>query len=132
MKQFNNVLLVDDDRIANFVTEKLLRKMKVSDDIQVALNGEEALEIIKTLQINNQCCPGLILLDINMPVMDGLEFINQFSNSSIKDKLHCKIVMLTTSTNPKDLEALDKKGIKHIINKPLTSEKFVKVLLDIN
>ena len=128
MKKLSHILLIDDDKITNFITEKLLRKMKISEEIRVALNGKEALELIKERCKNNLCCPDLILLDINMPVMDGFEFLHQFHNSDLKNSQASNVVMLTTSTSPRDIEALKERGIHHLINKPVTEEKMIKVL----
>ncbi|MDO1452031.1 response regulator [Rhodocytophaga aerolata] len=63
-----------------------------------------------------------MLLDINMPVMDGFEFLDAFANLEITQKESVVIVMLTTSLNPKDMDRLKEAPIQGFLNKPLTEE----------
>lgn len=72
MQKLTSTLLVDDDETTNFVNEMLLKDMGVTEQILTAHNGQEALELILERCENNEC-PSLILLDINMPVMNGFE-----------------------------------------------------------
>lgn len=71
MKKLNCVLLVDDDITTNFLNESLIEEMDIAKQIMVAQNGKEALELIERYFNEESSCPQLILLDINMPVMDG-------------------------------------------------------------
>ena len=75
--KLNCILLVDDDEATNFINTALLKKAKVTNRIEVALNGLEALDYLQTHMHENrrQYFPEIIFLDINMPVMDGWEFI---------------------------------------------------------
>ena len=129
MQKLNHILLVDDDTINNFINEKLLKKLDCANRISVKLNGEEALNFLREECIPNpELCPELILLDINMPVMDGFEFLERYKTLNFPNKGSVIIVMLTTSTNPNDTERLNKAGISGYINKPLTEEK-IKILM---
>jgi CheY-like chemotaxis protein len=91
--------------------------------VLIAYNGKEALELI-----HNACesalCPELILLDINMPVMNGFEFLKAYQGLEFPHKQSVVIVMLTTSLNPQDMEQIDELPlkIKGNLNKPLTEE----------
>jgi CheY-like chemotaxis protein len=129
MRKLNHILLVDDDTINNFINEKLLKKLDLSHKISVTLNGEEALTFLKNVCQDPATCPELILLDINMPVMDGFEFLERYKNLSFPNKGSVIIVMLTTSTNPNDTEKLNQAGISGYINKPLTEDK-IKGLIE--
>lgn len=123
------ILLVDDDNINNFINLKILKKIQASDKVQTALNGEEALDYIKEFCPTNQrCCPQLIFLDINMPVMNGFEFLQTYNRLEFNNKAGIKIVVLTTSTNQKDIDKIRELGIQNFINKPLTEEKVKEVL----
>lgn len=129
MRKLNHILLVDDDTINNFINEKLLKKLNCAQRISVKLNGEEALIFLKEECISSpDTCPDLILLDINMPVMDGFEFLERYKSLSFPNKSSVIIVMLTTSTNPNDTERLNKSGIGGYINKPLTEEKILNLM----
>src|SRR5690554_1519933 len=119
MYKFNNVLLVDDDYISNFIADHLLNKHKICKSITIARNGDEAL---KYLQDENNPFPELILLDINMPVMDGFEFIGAFQRYNM-DRSKTKIVIYTTAYNKEDFELLNEIGFHDFIIKPLNEEK---------
>lgn len=128
MKKLKSVLLVDDDSINNFINERLIKKMDLTEEVNISLNGKEALEYLKKRSEEGKPSPELILLDINMPVMDGFEFLEAFQKLEIPDKNSIIIVMLTTSTNPSDTERLENTGVEGYINKPLTEQKLRDVL----
>ena len=126
---FNSILLVDDDHVNNFVTEQLIRKSGIAKDIKAVRNGEEALTYLSE-EINY--CPDLILLDINMPEMDGINFLKNFKKMVLDKSI--KIILLTSSVNPKDKEKLNSLGYQDIMMKPFSAEKlyslFNKNLID--
>jgi len=123
MDKINCILLVDDDETTNFVNQLMLEHMEVTDQVLVAYNGREALTLIQ-----QQCCPTLILLDINMPVMNGFEFMEAYEQLELPHKQSVVVVMLTTSLNPKDMERLKEMSIQGVLNKPLT-EEMVQMML---
>ncbi|MDO1451338.1 response regulator [Rhodocytophaga aerolata] len=127
MKKFSCILLVDDDKATNFANRLLLEDMDVTEKIMVALNGKEAIEIIGKACLTGSC-PELILLDVNMPVMNGFEFLEAYSKLDIAQKQSVVILMLTTSLNPKDVDRLKQAPIQGFLNKPLT-EQMVSELL---
>jgi CheY-like chemotaxis protein len=120
---FKSILLVDDDHVNNFITERLLRKSGIAKEIRAVRNGEEALTYLSE-EINY--CPDLILLDINMPEMDGINFLKNFKKM-VLDK-NIRIVLLTSSVNPKDREKLIALGYNDIMLKPFTEEKLDQIL----
>lgn len=128
MSKLNSILLVEDDSITNFINERLLRKLEVADDIKIASNGLEALALIQNSVQSSQNPPTLIFLDINMPVMDGFEFLSEFKMLSLPNKQDVVVVVLTTSTNLSDIEKLKGSGNTDFINKPLTKEKVQSVI----
>lgn len=123
MVKFKSVLLVDDDYISNFIADHLLNKLSVCENVNFARNGDEALKFLK------ECTefPDLILLDINMPVMDGFEFIETFRALNM-DKNKTRIIIYTASFNQKDIELLKSIGFSDFIVKPLTEEKLLNIL----
>jgi CheY-like chemotaxis protein len=126
MPHFNSILLVDDDYVNNFVTERLLKKSDIAKEIKAVRNGEEALTFLSE-EINYT--PDLILLDINMPEMDGINFLKNF-RKMVLDK-NIKIVLLTSLANPNDREKLAGLGYSDIIIKPFTEEKLLHILKDV-
>jgi CheY-like chemotaxis protein len=127
MKKIDLVLLVEDDPITNYINSRLINKAGITGDVQVALNGEDALALIQERIQNNQSCPDLIFLDINMPVMDGFEFLERFRKLDFPNKDKVVIVMLTTSTHIKDMDKLGSFGNSELIGKPLNHEKLLAV-----
>jgi len=134
-KKISKILLVDDDEVSNFYHEYLLRdKLNFEGELPVCLNGKEALNYIANSnpfsgEENNYSTPDLVLLDINMPVMDGFEFMEEFAK--IKDEVKCRIVicMLTSSLNYQDrIKILEIGGIDHFMNKPLKEERLFEII----
>jgi len=106
-RKLNCVLLVDDDFATNFINKKLIQKTNITHHIQVALNGKEAIDYLcKQGKFGSSAGefpqPQLILLDINMPIMDGWEFIEAYKNLDIENKEEIVVVMLSSSFNPAD------------------------------
>jgi CheY-like chemotaxis protein len=129
MRKINCTLLVDDDQITNFINRRLINKLDLAEKVATVTNGEEALEYVKDYcMLNNECCPDLILLDINMPVMNGLEFLKEYNNLEFENKRKVLVVMLSTSNNPKDLEKVQGFNVDDFISKPLTEEKLLTVI----
>jgi CheY-like chemotaxis protein len=128
MKKLNTVLLIDDDKITNFINQRLIEGLNVTENVTALLNGKEAIDYIKESTSQKKPLPDLILLDINMPVMDGFEFVDSFK--SLQHDKKVTIVMLTTSSNEKDIEKIsDNSEISGYINKPLTKQKVQDVIL---
>lgn len=125
--RLNSVLLVDDDKINNYINERLIKKLNFSESIKVVTNGQEAIEYLEGELSLDRPLPQLILLDINMPVMDGFEFIEAFKK--IKYNQRVVIVVLTTSTNYKDIEKINNaEEVAGYINKPLTEQKLLEAI----
>lgn len=127
MGKLNCILLIDDDEITNFINLNLLEDLQMASQIEITTNGKEALEFLEK-NYQETSCPELILLDINMPMLDGFEFLEQFQKLDLKNKDKAKMVVLTTSNNPKDIEKLQEYGVENLINKPLTKEKLENLI----
>ncbi|TGD82913.1 response regulator [Hymenobacter wooponensis] len=124
-------LLVDDDPTTNFLNRKLLEKMGFADQVMVALNGRDALQILdKHCQDNSETCPSLLFLDVNMPLMDGFEFLTAYQKLSLAERNAIVIVMLTTSVHPRDLQRLEQLPVAGFLSKPLTEDKVKQVLAE--
>jgi CheY-like chemotaxis protein len=129
MQKIKSVLLVDDDNINNFINERLIKKLELANNVNIASNGEEALLFLKeNLTNQDSSIPQLILLDINMPVMDGFEFLKEYEKLSFPNKNNIVITMLTTSTNPGDMEKFNNSGVSSYVNKPLTEPKLLDIM----
>jgi CheY-like chemotaxis protein len=114
-------MLVDDNEHDNFFHERTIKKVDASIVVIKMKSGDEALDYLKQTIENTH--PDLILLDINMPGMNGWEFLEQYNLLTQKMQSHALIVMLTTSSSPVELRrALSHKLINDYIIKPLTEE----------
>lgn len=121
-------MLVDDDDISNFVTKDAIAEAGITEEIFIAMNGEEGLKILEEKVKEKSLRPMLVFLDINMPVMDGFEFLESYSGmpEEIQDSTH--IVMLTSSTDDEDVRRAKLHTISGYIPKPLTKEKLEEVI----
>lgn len=127
MKKLNSILLVEDDEAINFISQMVIKKLDCANHVQVAWNGADALDYIK--QCGEQACepPELILLDINMPGLNGWEFLEEYCK--LKQKEQVVVVMLTTSLNPDDKKRADSNPvIAAFKNKPLTPAVMEEIL----
>jgi len=118
---FNRIILVDDDEISNFLSISLIRKIDPEIEIIPFRNGKEALDYLKNEGLSKRKS-NLILLDIRMPVMNGFEFLEEVRNTNLKIKDSMRVVMLSSSDNPRDLEKAKSFEVLGYINKPLKEE----------
>jgi CheY-like chemotaxis protein len=119
MTQFEAIFLVDDDPINNLINKRLLTKTGISYNIQEFLGGEEALARLKVAPESDRL---LIFLDINMPVLNGWEFLNRY----LKDFPNRKdrIIILSSSIDFQDRQrAQEYQIVSGFLEKPLTLEK---------
>ena len=129
MPKLSSVLLVDDDPTNNFLNERLLKRLAVTEHITVAENGQEALTVIRQASTAPQpSYPALILLDIQMPVMNGIEFLQAYQLLPLAQRHATTVVVLTTSLDPRDLTRLEALPAAGRITKPLTLEKLDAML----
>jgi len=124
-KQLNCVLLVDDNEDDNFYHELILRETGAAQQIQIAETGHSALDFLQ----QTSAAPELIFLDINMPRMNGWEFLERYKKLKIDQKANVVIIMLTTSLNPEDARrAKTIPEIDDFESKPLTPEMIKKIM----
>jgi len=122
-----NILFVEDDAIEVMMFVRVLQKIGINHRLMEASNGEEALAILKAKEF----IPDIILLDLNMPKLNGIEFLKivKFDEES----KHIPVIIFTTSNNHKDIATCYKIGISGYIIKPLKYEDYlvlVKKTLD--
>jgi CheY-like chemotaxis protein len=126
------ILFIDDDEPTNFLNKLLVEEMDCAEHVQVVTSGTEALEYLTgtgCFSNNGHPRPDLIFLDINMPGMDGWEFLQHYQKLPSNQKANIVMVMLTTSLNPDDEKTAQKNiEIAGFENKPLQPEVIKKIL----
>jgi CheY-like chemotaxis protein len=127
------VMLIDDNEIDNLINQKMIESINLAENIFVHSGAKSALEYLRNIEKiktgSENFLPQLIFLDIDMPLMDGFQFIDEFEKLSDSTKKYCKVILLTSSLDPKDI-AKSKKNtyILKYLNKPLTQENLKKLV----
>ncbi|MBC3538704.1 response regulator [Rufibacter sediminis] len=130
MKKIKSILLIEDDEITNFLNQTVIEETGVAEEIIVALNGLEGLSYLQRLQSPDDF-PSLILLDINMPVLDGFSFLEEYYRLPLVEDTSTKIVVLSTSSNSSDMNQMRSLGITTCLQKPLNEKDFRKVVAEL-
>jgi CheY-like chemotaxis protein len=119
-KQLKNILLIDDNFNDNFFHERAIKKVDPTITVIAKNSGPDALEYLKSKQ---NLKPDLILLDINMPGMNGWDFLQKYILLDKEAQSDAPIMMLTTSENPDDIKKVQSFSIlADYFSKPLTKE----------
>jgi len=118
------ILFIDDDLITLMLCKMVISKASFSKEIATAKNGEEALKYFDTLKTTHSINkPQLIFLDLNMPVMNGWEFLDSFNTEEYAEFQKTKIVILSSTIDPADLERSKKYPmVIDFLSKPITKE----------
>lgn len=121
------ILLVEDDQVDVMTVKRALKEIRVINPIVNLENGEEAL---KYLRDSGRVKPCIILLDLNMPVMNGIEFLHEMkSDDSLK---RIPVVVLTTSEEQQDKVRSFDLGVAGYIAKPVSYRQFVEIMRTFN
>ena len=112
-----NILLVEDDTLDVMDARRTLGRMDILYKMHVVKNGEEALEYLSELKQTGADKPDIILLDLNMPKMNGIEFLTHIRQ--IEDWKDTKVFIITTSEEKEDKELAQSLGVSGYIVKPL-------------
>lgn len=130
---FSNVMLIDDSEMDNFINQNVIEAARFSERIYTTTNGLSALEFLTNLLVNKETLPtmvpDIIFVDLNMPLMNGFQFIKKFYELPKELKGNCKIVILTSSLNPSDQETAREIN-KDIVflHKPLTTTSLTSII----
>jgi len=122
-----NLLVIDDDDINIFIIKKIVEKTGYNIEMSAKSNGKQAVDYLSDLISTNQTLPDLILIDINMPVMNGWEFVEAYQTMGITKTVD--LYILSSSVYENDIEKTKSyKIVKGFISKPLSMERLVELI----
>ena len=124
-----NVFIIDDDKLFVFLTKKTISTTHIEADISEFNDGQEALDYLREVAGDNERLPDVILLDLSMPIMDGWEFLEEYSQIAPTITKKIKLYIFSSSISPHDIErAKNISVVTDFIIKPLFKEKFIEMI----
>ncbi len=127
MSKFDLTYIIDDDPIFVIVLKKLLAKMNVFKEVKNLKNGLDALNDLKDVNAEKKNFPDVIFLDLNMPVLDGWQFLEELEKTPFKDKLNIYVVSSTIDTR-EIVKCENYESVRNFISKPTNSDDLNKAL----
>lgn len=129
MKKIDMACIIDDDPIFIFGIKKIMELVGFCESLMVFRNGKEALNNLKSIISTNEKLPDVILLDLNMPILDGWQFLEEFTQIPCKKEI--VIYVVSSSVDPEDLLRVKScSKVSGYIVKPVTIERMKEVLRD--
>lgn len=124
MKTISNMTLIDDDEVFVFLTKKAIERTHL-----VEFNGLDAIDFLRENSNNVDALPEIILLDLSMPIMDGWQFLDQFSKLAPKIEKKIIIYLCSSSISPNDIQLAKKNSlVTDYVIKPITKEKLIELI----
>jgi CheY-like chemotaxis protein len=128
MRKFTSVLLVEDDPITVMVCDRIIKMTAFSDNVSSCVNGKIALEHLNRLKDGGVPLPEIIFLDINMPVMNGWDFLEEFEGIKTMFQELPRIYILSSTVDPEDYKKAEAFSlVESFISKPLSKESLEKI-----
>jgi CheY-like chemotaxis protein len=126
--KYQSVLFIDDDPITLMLCKKVIEKTQFALHVDTLTNGKDALKYLNEIyEKGSKIYPDLIFLDLNMPIMDGWEFLDALSKTNLYDS-NLNIIILSSTIDPKDIEkAKNYNIVKNFISKPITAENLLRI-----
>ncbi|SDR73370.1 response regulator [Gramella sp. MAR_2010_147] len=130
MRKVDIACIIDDDPIFVFGTKKIMKLANFCDNFMVFHNGEDAIKHLEPIIKSNQpSLPDVILLDLNMPIMDGWQFLDEFT--AIPCTKEIIIYIVTSSIDPHDVaKASEYDKVSNYLIKPISSQKLQELLVE--
>lgn len=124
-----SICIIDDDEVYKFFMQKIIKIKKLAENVITFPDGEEAYNFINEHKENPEKLPDLIFLDINMPIMDGFQFMDVYTKLVPEIAKKMTVYMITSSIDPVDLERSKKYAeISNFITKPITADVLQNII----
>ncbi len=131
MKPYSSVCIIDDDHIFIYGVKRLIEETSFCDELTVYRNGPDALNELKERPKNNLDLPGIIFLDLNMPMMTGWEFLDEYLQIEAQNISQTRVYIVSSSVDPKDLLKIKEyKVIRNYILKPVRVDDLEKIIAE--
>lgn len=132
MEKLSGILLVDDDPTTNYLHKRLLESYQVAHRIEIANDGEEAIQLITNYlkSGNEDKLPKVVFVDIDMPFMDGFQFLETYKDLDFSSKDSVVVAVLTSSISQRDKKRAREFPIDAFFVKPLTKDKVMELMAD--
>lgn len=132
MKTLKNTCIIDDDPIFVFGTKRMMKQLNFSEDILVYENGQDAILNLRKMIDDDIPLPSVIFLDLNMPIMNGWEFLDDFAKIPNSKREHVIVYIVSSSIDPRDIERVEKYNtVNKYMIKPVTAEDLERVLQEV-
>ena len=129
MKKIKSTCIIDDDPIFIYGTKRIMNEVNFSENIIVFNNGQDAIDGLNEMTNRNEDLPSVIFLDLNMPIMNGWEFLEDFVKIPNHNREKVTVYIISSSVDPRDLERIKNyKVVNNYILKPLSPEDLESVL----
>lgn len=129
MKNVHLCFIIDDDPIFIYGTKRIMNEVGFSENIVVYNNGQEAIDGLKEISEAGALMPDVIFLDLNMPIMNGWEFLEEYNNLPNHNSIKAVIYIISSSIDPRDLERVKNySDVRNYILKPITPNNLVDIL----
>jgi len=132
MKRIRSTCIIDDDPIFIYGTKRIMKEVDFCDDILVFNNGQDAIQGLNEMCTKGEDLPEVLFLDLNMPIMDGWDFLEDFVKILNHKNQDIIVYIISSSVDPRDLERIrDHKVVSNYILKPLSPHDLENVLDDV-
>lgn len=123
------IALVDDDKVFQLIASRSIKAAKFNGKLLQFNNGGEAMQYLEEHATEELLLPDVLFLDINMPVVDGWMFLEDFIHFKPRIKKAIKIYMVSSSIDPKDIErAMSFEEVREYVTKPISQDKFAEII----
>ncbi|MDO1512634.1 response regulator [Maribacter confluentis] len=129
MKNVQICCIIDDDPIFIYGTKRIMKEVDFAETILVFNNGQEAVEGLMEISQSGELMPEVIFLDLNMPIMNGWEFLDEYKNLPNHNTEKTIIYIISSSVDPRDLERVKNyEQVNNYILKPITPDDLSNIL----